>query len=286
MPIRWRRSFDGDANDVDELGWASIEHRNHTAGDHSDVPIVLDLANTGETTAVSGAGVLKFQIDARTSTGPYAHLYGGGAFDTPDQSQIATDATFRTYGEGSSGVYSSVWFKIPELWALPEYGNWSVNIAEYYGGNWPTGLLDLYRIASGTMYLRASHQGSHWSLPDYDVMTQQLPVNEWFNVETFYKLRADSTGEYRVWYNGSPYLTLTERRTVTTLGDASCQPAMLYGVNVETPSPLILYADEIILADERIWTLMGYGGAPTSHPRVARSHGIPGMRNPQFGRSW
>lgn len=93
--------------------------------------------------------------------------------------------------------------------------------------------------------------------------TTELPLGEFFNLEARVKFDNTSAGEFQVWINGVEEFNLTG---VTQPGATSWNtlyPVMLYGQNADPPNIMgeaVMYWDDLIIADERIWTLKGYGG--------------------------
>jgi hypothetical protein len=91
--------------------------------------------------------------------------------------------------------------------------------------------------------------------------TTELPLQQWFHLEARVRFRNDNTGQFQVWINGVEEFNLSGRTQDAASDWSYLNPVQLYGqkTGAGTMGEALVYWDDVIVADERIWTMEGYG---------------------------
>ena len=164
----------------------------------------------------------------------------------------------------NTDYYYSVWFFIPQLFDVypegPDRGQGWLNMFQFHSVR-DTG----ERVHSGVVLFGRSNpiaRTNYFELflsPDFgnniDPLNSPLamPIGRWFNVEMRMKCAANGQGVVQVWQDGVQIFNLPNITTNQPDADAHCHWMInAYGQFI-SPSPTVIYVDDVVISTGRVW---------------------------------
>jgi hypothetical protein len=149
-------------------------------------------------------------------------------------------------------AYYSAWYYLPRLyktnsqWTIQKFRSRSDSDLEQVNHGHD---LNLRTLPGGQVVLYIySHDPAYLQAPLVDPPAY-VPVETWFQIETFFSARTDRTGQIRVWLDDRLVYDLGDRRT-TGSDDVLWTPCNI-GQDVQ-PSPPILFLDDAGISRVRV----------------------------------
>ncbi len=196
-----------------------------------------------------GNGTYKL-INSPAHSGKYAAAL---TIDTSQSSPTGAHAAYMFFWKELPGeaYYYSAWYYIPsgtlpaEWWNLWQWkstydGNsdnsqriFSVGARPLNGG---LGLYMVQRLPDGS---KVNHNS-----------TRNIPLDQWFHIEGYYRQAFDTTGQVIVWQDGVEVFNITSAQTV--LSDLTVDWSVNNYSNQISPSPCTIYVDDIAVSSSRI----------------------------------
>lgn len=196
-----------------------------------------------------GNGTYKL-INSPAHSGKYAAAL---TIDTSKSSPTGAHAAYMFFWKELPGdaYYYSAWYYIPsgtvpaEWWNLWQWkstydGNsdnsqriFSIGARPLNGG---LGLYMVQRLPDGS---KVNHNS-----------TRNIPLDQWFHIEGYYRQAFDTTGQVIVWQDGVEVFNITNAQTV--LNDLTVDWSVNNYSNQISPSPCTIYVDDIAVSSSRI----------------------------------
>lgn len=150
------------------------------------------------------------------------------------------------------GYYYSAWYYIPTLVKPEVYWN-IMQWKSTQDGSTPQPIYMINVRDSGPdkLYLYLGYLPNREDVRKfYHQEHVDIPVGQWFNVETYYKRAQDNTGQIQIWQDGIEIFNITN--TTTVLSDNSIHWSVnSYSSGIE-PAPLTLYVDDMAISKTRL----------------------------------
>lgn len=196
-----------------------------------------------------GNGTYKL-MNSPAHSGNYAAAL---TIDTSKSSPTGAHAAYMFFWKELPGdaYYYSAWYYIPsgtvpaEWWNIWQWkstydGNsdnsqriFSIGARPLNGG---LGLYMVQRLPDGS---KVNHNS-----------TRNIPLDQWFHIEGYYRQAFDMTGQVIVWQDGVEVFNITNAQTV--LNDLTVDWSVNNYSNQISPSPCTIYVDDIAVSSSRI----------------------------------
>ncbi len=150
----------------------------------------------------------------------------------------------------SEELYYGAWFYLPEK--VQAVGGWW-NIFQYknkypQGGNDPYWIINIGNRSNGDMYLYLYDWVKQKS---YSQTLKDIPVGQWFHIETYLKEATGNTGIIKVWQDGQEIFNIPN--VATTIAGTELQWSVNNYSSQLNPSNVTLYIDDASISESRIW---------------------------------
>jgi hypothetical protein len=157
-------------------------------------------------------------------------------------------------------LYFSAWLYVPQQYNIAGWTNIWQWKSQNAGSSDPFFNLQMRNRSTGAMYLRMRNEnsGSTW-----DQNIADIPVGKWFQIEAFHHCAADSSGHVTIWMDGVQIYDVQGQPTRYSSSD--CQWSVnAYGSRV-TPTPFVLYVDDVAIGTARVGPAVGVVQPPMAH---------------------